>query len=63
MRVDALTVDQNQFIRHKQILILNKIVTVVIIESKNRIKDEHKTMDERIGYSKSLGIKEEWLHQ
>ncbi len=29
------------------------------MKSENRIKDEYKTMDERIGYLKSLGIKGE----
>ncbi|MFC1873536.1 hypothetical protein ACFLW3_01835, partial [Chloroflexota bacterium] len=37
--------------------IRSQITTALTRESKNRIKDEYKTIDERIGYSKSLGIK------
>ena len=41
-----------------QTLILSEITTVCIRETKNRIKNEYKTMDERIGYLISLGDKE-----
>ncbi len=39
-----------------QTLILSKVTTIITMESKNRIKDEYKTMDERIGYKKPLGL-------
>ena len=40
-----------------QTSILSEITTVLTRESKNRIKDEYKTMDRRIAYSKSLVVK------
>jgi hypothetical protein len=36
---------------------------VITRESQNRIKDEYKTMDERIGYLKTMLVKRKWHHR
>jgi hypothetical protein len=46
-----------------QISILSEITTVHIMNSRNRIKDEIETMDERTGYLKSLLIRGKWIHR